>query len=60
MGLSRSQLFSLAISDFLKRCQQEEILSRLNEVYANGAEPADSRLLRAIRAKARPAAKERW
>jgi hypothetical protein len=36
------------------------MLRRLNEVYADGAEPAEKRLLKRIKAKVRPAAKERW
>jgi metal-responsive CopG/Arc/MetJ family transcriptional regulator len=60
MGLSRSRLFALAMGDFLERQRGEQMLRRLNEVYADAAEPAEKRLLEGIKAKARPAAKERW
>jgi hypothetical protein len=60
MGLSRSRLFALAVGDFLARQRGEEMLRRLNEVYASGIEPAEKRLLKGIKAKVRPAAKERW
>jgi metal-responsive CopG/Arc/MetJ family transcriptional regulator len=60
MGLSRSRLFALAMGDFLERQRGEQMLRRLNEVYADGAEPAEKRLLKRIKAKVRPAAKERW
>ena len=36
------------------------MLLRLNEVYANGAEPAEKRLLKGIKAKVRRTVKERW
>jgi hypothetical protein len=36
------------------------MLLRLNEVYADGTEPADTSLLKGIRAKVRLAVKERW
>jgi len=60
MGLSRSRLFALAIGDFLQRKRQEQMLLRLNEVYADGAEPAEKRLLRGIKAKVRPTVTESW
>jgi metal-responsive CopG/Arc/MetJ family transcriptional regulator len=60
MGLSRSRLFALAVADFLERQRQEQMLLRLNEVYANGLEPAEKRLLKGIKSKVHPTAKERW
>ena len=60
MGLSRSRLFSLAVGDFLQRQRQEQMLLQLNEVYANGREPAEKGLLARIKAKVRPAVKDRW
>jgi len=60
MGLSRSRLFSLAVGDFLQRQRREQMLLRLNEVYANGVEPAEKRLLRGIKAKVRRTVKDRW
>ena len=58
MGVSRSQLFAVAVSDFLRRRRQEDMLNRLNEVYANGMEADEKAVLRGMKAKARP--KERW
>jgi metal-responsive CopG/Arc/MetJ family transcriptional regulator len=60
MGLSRSRLFAMAVGDFLRRRREEQMLRRLNEVYAGGAEPAEKRALRGIKAKVRTAATERW
>ena len=60
MGLSRSRLVALAVGDFLQRQRQERMLLRLNEVYANGVEPAEKRLLKGIKAKVRRTVKERW
>jgi metal-responsive CopG/Arc/MetJ family transcriptional regulator len=58
MGLSRSRLFAMAVNDFLQR--REQMLRRLNEVYAVGAESPEKRLLKGIRAKVRATVKERW
>jgi hypothetical protein len=60
MKLSRSRLFALAVGEFLKRQRREEMLLRLNEVYANGVDPAEKRLVARIKNKLRPAVKERW
>ena len=60
MKLSRSRLFGLAVGEFLKRQRREEMLLRLNEVYANGVDPAEKRLVARIKPKLRPAVKERW
>ena len=60
MKVSRSRLFALAVDEFLKRQRREEMLVRLNEVYANGVDPAEKRLVARIKSKLRPAVKERW
>jgi metal-responsive CopG/Arc/MetJ family transcriptional regulator len=60
MRLSRSGLFALAVGEFLKRRRREEVLLRLNEVYANGVDPAEKRLADRIKSKLRPTVKERW
>ncbi len=60
MGLSRSRLFALAVGDYLQRQRREQMLLRLNEVYSEGVEPAETRLLKGIKAKVRRAVKERW
>jgi hypothetical protein len=60
MGLSRSRLFALAVADFLERRRQEQMLLRLDEVYANPMEPAEKRLLKGIKSKVSRTAKERW
>jgi metal-responsive CopG/Arc/MetJ family transcriptional regulator len=60
MRLSRSRLFALAVGEFLERQRREEMLRRLNEVYANGVDPAEKRLVARIKNKLRPTLKERW
>lgn len=53
MGLSRSRLFAVAISEFLQRKNQQDMLLRLNEVYADGITPEEKRLLKRMKAKTR-------
>lgn len=60
MGLSRSRLFALAVSDFLQRHRQEQMLVRLNEVYSSGAQPTGKRLLKGIKTKVGRTIKQPW
>lgn len=60
MGLSRSRLFARAMGDFLKRNREEQMLRRLNEVYADTPEPKEKHLLRSIKARVRTVVKDRW
>lgn len=60
MGLSRSRLFALAVVDFLKRQRDEQMLARLNEVYAGGMEASEKRLLKGMKAKVGKVVKDRW
>ncbi|MDX1983122.1 MAG: hypothetical protein SFV51_22815 [Bryobacteraceae bacterium] len=53
MGLSRSRLFALAISEFLKRERNDRMLQQLNEVYAEEMTTAEKRLLSQIKTKVR-------
>jgi metal-responsive CopG/Arc/MetJ family transcriptional regulator len=60
MGLSRSRIFALAVLDFLEKQRQEQMLLRLNEVYAGGMEPKEKRLVKGIKTRARRTVKDRW
>ena len=60
LGLSRSRLFALAVDDFLRKQRREQMLLRLNEVYANGVEPEEKRLLKNIKTKFHSTMKDRW
>lgn len=60
MGLSRSRFLEMAISDFLEQRRPEEMLRRLNEVYAKEREPAGKNLLKGIKTKSRRTVKDRW
>jgi metal-responsive CopG/Arc/MetJ family transcriptional regulator len=60
MGLSRSRLFTLAVGDFLRRRRREEMLLRLNEVYANQGDRAAKNLTDGVKAKVRRTVKEPW
>jgi hypothetical protein len=58
MGLSRSRLFAVALSEFLQRQRREQMLLQLNKVYADNQ--SDQRLTKRIKTKVRPTITERW
>jgi len=59
LGLSRSQLFAIALRDFLQR-QQQWMLIQLNEVYGNEPELDERRLLKGMKSKVARTVKDRW
>ena len=58
--MAAERALALAVRDFLQRRREEQTLLRLNEVYANGAEPAEKALLKRIKTQVRSTVKERW
>jgi hypothetical protein len=49
-----------SVGDFLQRQWRARMLLRLNEVYADGLESAEKRLLEKIKAQVRRTVKEHW
>src|ERR1039458_6351163 len=61
LALALNRRFSWPlVGAFLQRQRREQMLLRLNEVYAGGMEPAETAPLKGIKAKVRRAVKERW
>ena len=60
MGVSRSRLVALALSDFLQKQRSAQMLRRLNGVYGDGVKAPEKGLLRGIKAKVSRTVKERW
>jgi len=60
MRVSRSRFFAGAVRGFIGRQRKEQMLIRLNDVYAKSPVPAEIRVLKGIKAKARATVKERW
>lgn len=57
LGISRSQLYSKALREYVERHDEEEITRRLNEVYANESSEPDP-VITKIAAQSLP--KESW
>jgi metal-responsive CopG/Arc/MetJ family transcriptional regulator len=60
IGVSRSQVFALAVAEFLKRQQQERMLRQLNAVYAGDVDATEKRLLGGLKKKTGRLVKDRW
>ena len=46
LGTSRSQVFVIALEDFLRRRRNRQILARLDEVYSDPPDPAEKAVIR--------------
>ena len=53
MNISRSQLFSIAVEEFIERHRNQKMLEALNEVYKGGPDAAEQQLLREAKGKYR-------
>jgi hypothetical protein len=60
LGFTRSRLFSIAVSDYLRKRRDEQMLSDLNEVYRGESGPGENRLRTGMRTKFRKTIRERW
>jgi metal-responsive CopG/Arc/MetJ family transcriptional regulator len=60
LGVSRSRLFALAVGGFLQEQRREQMLRQLNEVYGGAADPAETKLVKGMKAKVRRTVRERW
>ena len=49
MKVSRSRLFALALEEFLRRRETQQLVASLNEVYSGEPDPEDELALRALR-----------
>ena len=50
LSVSRSELFAIALREYLKRRRDDEITARLNEVYAEPPDEDELELMAALRA----------
>lgn len=60
MKISRSQLFSMAVEEFIERHQNQKMLEALNEIYEDGPDASEQQILREAKAKYRQMLEEEW
>ncbi len=60
MKVSRSRLFVLALEDYIRRQQNQELLAQINAAYADEPDPAEESLRRKSRRSHRRIVEGEW
>jgi len=60
MKVSRSRLFALALEEFLRRHQNQQLLEQLNAAYDDAPDPEEEALLHAARHSYRRLVNDEW
>lgn len=60
MQISRSRLFALALKEFLRRHQNQQLLEQINAAYAEAPDPSEQALQRRMRHQHRQIVEGEW
>jgi len=60
LHISRSRLFALAVEDFMQRYENQRLLERINDAYADATTPEEQALLRRMRRQQRQMVEGEW
>ena len=60
MKVSRSRLFAMALEDFLRRHENEQLLAEINSAYHDEPEPTQQRLAKGMRRLHRKIVEGEW
>lgn len=60
MDISRSRLFVIALEDYMRQLENQEILEKINAVYANEPDEEEKELLRKMRLSYRKLIEAEW
>jgi len=60
MNIPRSRLFALAVEDFIRRYQNQQLLERLNAAYEDTPDPSEQSLRRRMRRPHRTIVEGEW
>jgi predicted transcriptional regulator len=60
LQMPRSQLFTLAVEEFIKRYENRGILEALNEAYADAPDPAEETLREGMRRQQQQLVEGQW
>jgi predicted transcriptional regulator len=60
LRVTRSRLYSMAMQEFLRRHENDELLARFNDAYADGPDPEEKAWLDAALLQAARLAKGQW
>ncbi|MFN3490771.1 MAG: hypothetical protein ACK40V_00985 [Anaerolineales bacterium] len=60
MNISRSRLFVIALEDYMRQLENQEILEKINAVYANEPDEEEKELLRKMKHSYRKLIEAEW
>ncbi len=60
MKVSRSRLFVLALEDYIRRYQNQQLLERINQAYQDAPDATEQKLLRKMRRQHRKVVAGEW
>ena len=60
LHISRSRLFAIAVEDFMQRYENQRLLERINDAYADTTTPDEQALLRRMRRQQRQMVEGEW
>jgi len=60
MKVSRSRLFVLALEDYIRRYQNQQLLERINQAYPDAPDAAEQKRLRKMRRQHRKVVEGEW
>ena len=60
MKISRSRLFALALEEFLRRHQNQQLLEQINAAYDEAPDPSEQALRRRMRRQHRQIVEGEW
>jgi antitoxin MazE6 len=60
LHISRSRLFAIAVEDFMQRYENQRLLERINDAYADTTTPDEHALLRRMRRQQRQMVEGEW
>ena len=60
LKVSRSRLFVMALEDYLRRQQNQELLAQINTAYADEPDPAEQSLRRKLKRQHRKVVEGEW
>jgi len=60
LNVTRSRLFALALEDFVRYHENQQLLDKINQAYQDGPDPNEQRLLREMRRHQRKLLEGQW
>lgn len=60
MGVSRSRLYAMALKDFLEKRENEELMLRINNAYADETDDEEETAGAAMKTQQRKLLKDEW